>query len=493
MIRNARFGVVLVVLIVLASSSRAEEFRTLSRSELLDRIRGGWAGQMIGDIQGLPFEFKYKNAPGPLPDFVPNLPRCKSDDDTDVEWVNLMAMDRLGVLEVPYPELAREWIRSINRNIWVSNKTARELMGQGILPPWTSHGALNPHARYNLSGQFCAESYGFLAPGLPAASARIGAHYTHITVRGEPIQACAYWTSMVSLAFFERDIERLADRSLGAVDPASQHAEMVKDILAWYRAAPEDWIATRAKIQKKFRDERHWNMNATVTNGGLVLAALLYGKGDFALTLRLAFALGYDADCNAATCGAILGVMHGARSLEAHRGWVLPTIYENRTRDGLPKTQTMDEVVAVTARLAEKVILANGGKREGDRDAMVYRLPVREPALLEHLEPDTTETSESVQAAIDREALERLSSESVLARMFAAIRLARHKHDGLGAAESGRVRRILSDALEDPVLAPLAKAALDSLAVAPRRTLRACFRIHFSFVFVQGKGDEASD
>jgi hypothetical protein len=254
--RKTLRGFFLTVALLLALPGRGEETRRLSKAELLDRIRGGWAGHMIGDIQGLPFEFKYKDAPGPLPDFTPNLPRCRSDDDTDVEWVNLLAMDRLGVLEVPYPELAREWVRSINRNVYVSNKKARELMGQGIVPPWTSHGALNPHARYNLSGQFCAESYGFLAPGMPLAAGRIGAHYTRVAVRGEPIQACAYWTAMISLAFFEHDVERLAVRSLGAVDPSSQHAEMVKDVLAWWREAPDDWKATRARIQKKYRDER---------------------------------------------------------------------------------------------------------------------------------------------------------------------------------------------------------------------------------------------
>jgi len=463
----AQLGFPLALLLLSILPTWGEESRTITKAELLDRIRGGWAGHMIGDIQGLPFEFKYKDAPGALPDFVPNLPRCKSDDDTDVEWVNLMAMDRLGLLVVPYPDLAREWIRSINRNIWVSNKKARELMGEAILPPWTSHGALNPHARYNLSGQFGAESYGFLAPGLPGAASRLGAHYTHVAVRGEPIQACAYWTSMVSLAFFEHDTERLATRSLAAVDPASQHAEMVRDVLAWHREAPEDWAATRAKIQKKYRDERGWNMNATVTNGGLVLTALLYGRGDFVQTLRLAFALGYDADCNGATCGAVLGVIHGAKALEAHPGWVLPVVYENNTRDGLPKTQTMDDLVAMTARLTEKAILAEGGKRETEGEGVVYRIPAREPSVLERLEPDTKETSEAVQAAIDREALERLSSDSAPARMFAAIRLARHKPAGFSAAEKNRVREALEEALNDSVLAPLAKAALDDLTKPP--------------------------
>ncbi|HRT94710.1 MAG TPA: ADP-ribosylglycohydrolase family protein [Planctomycetota bacterium] len=410
----------------------------------------------------------------PLPDFTPNLPRCPSDDDTDIEWTHLHTMDRLGTLLVPYPELAREWVRSINRRIWVSNEQARKLIGQGITPPWTSHFALNPHARYNLSGQFCAEAFGLLAPGLPREAARIARHYLHITVRGEPIQAGAHTTAMISLAFFERDVPRLIARSLAAVDPESQHAEMLRDVIAWHQQWPSDWQATRSAIQRKYRDERGWNMNATVTNGALVAAALLYGKGDFVQTMRLSFAMGYDADCNAATCGTVLGVMLGAKAMAAHPGWVLPEHYDNNTRDGLPKSETMDDLVALTARLAEKAILAAGGRivgamspsrdtrrgdtpPTGDGDAAVYLIPAQEPALLERLKDGLpTGGLDEVNAAMDKEALARLDDPSPAARAFAAIRLA-NRRDRLSPAEAARVRAVLDEALKDDVLAPLAR------------------------------------
>lgn len=442
----------------------ADELREISRSELEDRIRGGWAGQMIGNIQGLPFEFKYKDAPGPLPDFTPNLPRCPSDDDTDIEWVHLHAMSRTKSLEVPYPELATQWIQSINRKVWVSNKRARALMGRGVVPPWTSHPALNSHARYNLSGQFCVEAYGLIAPGLPARAARIGAHYAKITVRGEPVQACAYWTSMIALAFFEKDIRPLAERCLDAVDPASEHAEMVRDVLTWQEQMPGDWRGTRARIQEKYRDQRGWNMNATVTNGAFVLTALLYGDGDFVRTLRLAFALGYDADCNAATCGAVLGVMLGARALESRPGWVLPSHYDNRTRDGLPKTQSLEELVALTADLAERTLLEAGGARSEKEGEIYYRIPVQGPALLEKIEkiektPEEA-TREEVEDRLDREALQRLEADASPARALAAIWLARPEGPSLTASQARKVRRALEEVREDAVLGEMATKAL---------------------------------
>lgn len=461
---TAWFWLGLVAFAAAGSAAQGAEARLISRAELLDRIRGGWAGQMIGNVQGLPFEFKYKDEPGPLPDFTPNLPRCPSDDDTDIEWTHLHAMDRLGTLLVPYPELAREWVRSINRRIWVSNEQARKLISQGIIPPWTSHFALNPHARYNLSGQFCVEAFGLVAPGLPNEAARIAAHYARITVRGEPIQATAFTTAMISLAFFERDLPRLIAHSLSAVDPGSEHAEMVRDVLAWHKRWPDDWRAARAAIQEKYRDERKWNMNATITNGAFVVAALLYGKGDFVETLRLSFAMGYDADCNGATCGAVLGVVLGAKAMAAKPGWVLPEHYDNNSRDGLPKSETMDELVALTARLAEKVILASGGRKDGEGEAAVYVIPAQQPALLERLADGVPAGDlKEVNEAMDQDALKRLNDPSPAARAFAAIRLAKRGACPLAQTERARVVAILNDTLKDEVLAPLAKDALHSL------------------------------
>ncbi|NQT89056.1 ADP-ribosylglycohydrolase family protein [bacterium] len=450
---------------LVATGAFAGEFVRLTHTDLLDRIRGGWAGQMIGNIQGLPYEFKYEDSPGPLPDFTPNLPVCRSDDDTDIEWTHLHAMDRLGVLEVPYPELARAWVLSVNRKIWVSNKRARELIGQGVVPPWTSHFALNDKAAFNLSGQFCTEAYGFLAPGLPNTAARLGRHYAWVTVRGEPIQACAFTTALVSLAFFERDVPRLIAQALKTVDPASQHAEMVRDVLAWHRLAPDDWQGVRGRIQRKYRDERKWNTNATVTNGAFVVAALLYGQADFRETLRLTFALGYDADCNAATCGAVLGVLHGAKALEAHEGWVLPERYDNVTRDGLPKTQTMAELVAMTARLAEKAIVSGGGRREEAQGEVSYVIPVETPGILERLEDGLPAgTRDEVDAAIDKEAAEHLAVQGAAARILAAIRLSHRSPTG---PVRDQVERILRDARKDEVFGALARERLKRLAETP--------------------------
>ena len=82
-------------------------------------------------------------------------------------------MDKEGVLKLPYPRIVEIWKANMNTGIWVANKRARELMDAGVVPPETGSVERNPHAWYNLSGQFCVESYGLITPGMPQTAADI--------------------------------------------------------------------------------------------------------------------------------------------------------------------------------------------------------------------------------------------------------------------------------------------------------------------------------
>ena len=112
--------------------------REVTRAFLLDRIHGGWAGMLIGGLEGLPHEFKHNEQPSAaLPEFTFLEQGARSDDDNDFEWTHLWYMDKEGVLKLPYPRLVEIWKANMNQGIWVANKRARELMDQGVVPPAT--------------------------------------------------------------------------------------------------------------------------------------------------------------------------------------------------------------------------------------------------------------------------------------------------------------------------------------------------------------------
>src|SRR5687768_364138 len=62
---------------------------------LEDKVRGGMLGQILGNLNGLPHEMKYINEPGNVERYTPALPDgARTDDDTDIEWVYVVEMQR---------------------------------------------------------------------------------------------------------------------------------------------------------------------------------------------------------------------------------------------------------------------------------------------------------------------------------------------------------------------------------------------------------------
>ena len=83
---------------------------------------------------------------------------ARTDDENDFEWTHLWFMDKEGVIKLPYPTIIEIWKTNVNSGLWIANKRARDLMNKGVVPPEAGSVARNPHAWYNLSGQFCVEA-----------------------------------------------------------------------------------------------------------------------------------------------------------------------------------------------------------------------------------------------------------------------------------------------------------------------------------------------
>ena len=359
----------------------------ISTEVLEDKIRGGLLAQIFGNLNGLAHEFKYINQPGNVEEYTPSLPEgARTDDDTDLEWVYITEMQRSGKVFIPNQKISELWKTHINRKIWCANAYARELMNLGLAPPLTGRIALNPWSVFNISGQFICESFGLIAPAMPRTAARIGLHYTHVTIDGEPAQTTQLFTSMIATAFTESDLGKILDAGLAAVDPKSEIHSIVTQVRSWCRENP-NWRQTRRLVKEKYsryggepaRDGNGYELNTSST-----IAALLYGGGDFAETLRIAFNFGWDADNNAATAATIIGVIRGRKWMDA-QGWVVEDIYRNQTRDEMPEDETITRFGDRLFDVAKRVILENGGEEISLNGKKVFRIRMEEPGNLEPL------------------------------------------------------------------------------------------------------------
>lgn len=377
---------------------------TISAERLRDKVRGGLLGQLLGNLNGLPHEMKYIAQPGAVSDYVPALPEgAYTDDDTDLEWVYIVAMQAEGRTMLPPERIAALWRERINQRIWCANSYARCLMDLGLEPPLTGRIALNPWAEFNISGQFLCECFGLVAPAMPRTASQIGLNYTLVGIDQEPAQVTQLFCTMIAMAFVEDDLDRLVDAGLVAVDADCRVRQVAEDVRQWHRQHPEDWQQTRRLLHDKYSQDGGGmrDRNGYELNTGATVAALLYGRGDFAATLQLAFNFGWDADNVAATAGTILGVIKGYRWMLS-QGWQIVDRYRNTSRDKMPEDETITSFADRLIELAQRTIHQQGGQAFEQDGRPVYNIRSELPGNV-YASPETAEQIREMREASQAE------------------------------------------------------------------------------------------
>ena len=118
--------------------------RTLSREALLDKIRGAWAGQMIGVAYGAPTEFK---SLGKINERVikPNpFDNAIVQDDLYVEMTFAQVMDTVG-LDATTADYGEAFKHS-KYKLWHANAGARRNLDRGLAAPLSGDPRYTIHA-----------------------------------------------------------------------------------------------------------------------------------------------------------------------------------------------------------------------------------------------------------------------------------------------------------------------------------------------------------
>ncbi len=403
-----------------SAKASADNYTEIAVDVVVDKIRGGLLGQILGNLNGIPHEMRYIDEPGDVTGYTPGLAEgARTDDDTDFEWVYIYVMQKENNIYLSSEKIAELWQERINERIWCSNRFARHLMDLGIKPPYTGKLVLNPWAEFNISGQFLCETFGLLAPAMPQTAAKIGLNYTTVAIDYEPAQTTQLFTTMIAVAFEENDIEKILDAGAASLDSKSTILTIMKDVRAWHREYPDDWRATRRSLRDKYTQAAGGmrDKNGHELNTGAVIGALLYGDGDFAETLRMAFNFGWDADNVAATAGTIVGVTKGYKWMMS-QGWQIVDRYKNTTRDNMPADETITSFADRLVYLAEKVIAEGGGKKVAVDSVPCYRIAAEQPGNVQplpNIEEQTRQLTERYRGEIE-EGILRSDDQQVRAR-----------------------------------------------------------------------------
>jgi len=391
------FGMITLILTVLLSSCTGStgnkphtqhkypaEF-TLSKDALLDKIKGGWAGQVIGCTYGGPTEFQYNGTM--IQDYIPiawddsrmewyynNSPGLYDDIYMDLTFVDIFEKEGL---DAPASSHANAFANA-DYMLWHANQAARYNILSGMEPPATGHWENNPHAD-DIDFQIEADFAGLMNPGMVNSSSEVCDRVGHIMNYGDGWYGGVYVAAMYSLSFYSDNISFIVSEALRTIPQESEFFLCVHDVITWHRQFPDDWKRTWFEVEKKWSSDigcpdgvfRPFNIDAKI-NAAYIVIGMLYGEGDFGKTVDISTRCGQDSDCNPASAGGILGTILGYDAIPDY--W----------KQGLDKVEDMDfkyttislnDTYDMSFRQALGMVSMNGGKAGGDEVV----IPMEEP------------------------------------------------------------------------------------------------------------------
>ncbi len=380
-----RLRFVLLVLALLASLSTSAELQRLDKDRYVDKLKGAWAGQMIGVAFGWPYEFVF-NAKPILEDLKPWSPEVIAtsiqQDDIYVEMTFLKALEDHG-LDITYEEAGKAFAAS-EYQLWHANLFGRENVRRGIMPPMSGHPEFNQHAD-DIDFQIEADLIGILCPGMPQESNRLSGIFGRIMNYGDGLYGGMFVAAMYAAAYFEDDdVMAVINAGLAAIPAESNYHKIISDVIQWHAAEPKDWLSVWHKIEDKWQTDVDClpgspvNINASL-NGAYIVMGLLYGEGDLAKTIEISVRCGQDADCNPSNAAGVLACMKGYSALEEK--WIsgiAPVADETFSYT----EYSWNTLMPASQRMTEATILRAGGKVEADHYMIAVQAP-RPPATFE--------------------------------------------------------------------------------------------------------------
>jgi hypothetical protein len=304
--------------------SEKQKVVTLSKEQLQDKIKGGWAGQTIGVVFGAPTEFKFTGTT--IQDYQPipwdehyvkywwdKKPGLFDDIYNDITFLETFV--KYGI-DVPQDSIALAFAMP-EYHLAHANQAGRYNIRNGIMPPASGHWKNNPHAD-DLDFQIEADFIGLMTPAMLPQAMDVANRVGHIMNSGDGFYGGAFVAGLYSAAFIYNKPAEILDAALQAIPKESQFYKCIDDVRKWHKQYPDDWTRCWFELHKKWNKDvgcpkgvfLSFNIDAKI-NSAYVALALLYGGGDFEKSISIAVRCGQDSDCNPSTICGVLGVMCG--------------------------------------------------------------------------------------------------------------------------------------------------------------------------------------
>jgi ADP-ribosylglycohydrolase len=278
----------------------------LSYSGYLDKVLAGWIGKSLGGVIGVPYENHKQFNPVPVDSLWPAT--MGANDDLDIQVVWLEALQEQGLFLTSH-DLAHFWQDRCAYNYCEYGYFLHNIQ-RGIAPP-TSGQWNNSFFQESEGCPIRSEIWGMICPGNPKLAAEYARMDGQLDHGGVSVDVEQFLSAALAEAFLTDDLEKVLSAGRSVISPDSVVAKTVGEVRDICKEYPKPYDAWRLLIR------RYGNRDASkaITNHVLVLMSLFLGKMDFKKTMQICISSGWDADCTAATAGALLGVMGGTKWL----------------------------------------------------------------------------------------------------------------------------------------------------------------------------------
>jgi len=334
---------------------------------LRDRLTGAWLGRCVGCLLGKAAEgvrsdrfwpFLKATRQWPLRDYIRFGARGKAgrdfadlarrswadkidhmpiDDDTNYTTTGFLIVRQNGARFTP-ADVGQFWLGNLPLlATCTAERVAYRNLATGIQPP-ASASFRNPFREW-IGAQIRADAFGYVNMGDPRRAAEFAWRDASISHVKNGIYGEMFVAAMIAAAPYCDEPGKLLKVGLSEIPSASRLAEDVAEAIEWHRQGLTYDEAVE-RIHAKWDENVGHDWCHTNSNAVICAVALLWGEGEFGLSVCRAVQPCFDTDCNGATVGSIMGMMLGAKKL--------PPRWTGRLNDTLHTSLTGYPVVRIT-------------------------------------------------------------------------------------------------------------------------------------------------
>lgn len=264
------------------------------------KLKGCFAGKAVGGTLGMPLEGYVGTKEITYYDSVPN--GMIENDDIDLQVVWLEVIRRRG-LPVNRLDLAEGWLRHV-RGLFDEYGVAVRNLETGLYPPLSGYYGNKFYA--GMGSAIRTEIWAALAPGDPALAVSLAREDACVDHYADGVDASSFLAAMESAAYIETDIQKLINTGLSFLDENGRLYRALTSVICWWDELKEP-LAVRERILSSFFSQNWTDVSINIS---FIILSLLSSDGNFSKGICTAAGLGHDADCTAATVGALMGILN---------------------------------------------------------------------------------------------------------------------------------------------------------------------------------------